>query len=175
MEELGSDVEELKKYSKFNKLFLLLLPLSLVACNNKQKDPEKPDPSLLTTPLCMTCTSDFGGVIDIMHLIQGDPKEVHLQYSKNNQTWEDINFTYGQFPLLVKKDETVYFRGDNPDGLSEVRFETEDQEEITYGHLVCFSAVDGFFNIGGNIMSLLQPKGFDTLKTIPSEGCFYNL
>lgn len=102
---------------KLNKLLLLLLPLSLVACNNKQKDPEKPDPSLLTTPLCMTCTSDnITGLVNVLHSTVDPSEEFSLQYSKDNKTWHDVEFIYKQSTFHLEKDETIYFRGNNPNG-----------------------------------------------------------
>lgn len=160
---------------KLNKLFLLLLPLSLVACsNNTPEEPEKPDPTLLTTPLCMTCTSDaVDGLLNVIHFAADSGDDFSLQYSRDNKTWHDVEFTYKQSTFFLKKDETIYFRGNNPKGFNLA--DVDDDGDLIPQRLTMFAAISGAVSIGGNIMSLLASTEFDKLTEIPCDWCFAEL
>lgn len=86
-----------------------------------------------------------------------------IQYSKNGgSSWTNITASTGGTSISVNAGDKVLFRGNNPS------YKVDTYE---YAHFYHTTAV---FNLEGNIMSLVNSKGYSTATTV-SEYAFYRL
>lgn len=83
----------------------------------------------------------------------------NIEYSFDDKEW--INWDYNEIDL--DKGQTVYMRGDNPNGFS-----------ISHSNYNIF-IMTGKIKAYGNIMSLLYKDDFEDQLEIPCDYCFYKL
>ena len=93
--------------------------------------------------------------------IKGNSNNVSLEYSYNNADWSEWDLS----ALTINQDDTLYVRGNNPDGLSH---DNEDTDEF-YAFIIEGDKV----SCSGNIMSLIDYKNLPDV--IPCDYCFYKL
>ena len=97
---------------------------------------------------------------------------VNLMVNKNNEGWTEYDFT----PISLVAGETLYLKGDNPNGFSVVDFENWTGVFYSFGGMnEDGNGSTGKFECHGNIMSLLYGDDFEDKTTIPSVGCFFDL
>ena len=83
----------------------------------------------------------------------------NMMYSTDKKNW---NNWYAYQNLTLSKDEVIYVKGNNANGLS------------SYSKFTQF-VTNGTFSAGGNVMSLLYADNFADKTTIPNGSCFYRL
>lgn len=83
----------------------------------------------------------------------------NMMYSTDKKTWRNW---YAYQNLTLNKDEVVFIKGSNANGLSSY---SKFTQFVTTGSLAA----------GGNVMSLLYADSFENKNAIPSESCFYRL
>ena len=93
--------------------------------------------------------------------IKGNFNNVSLEYSYNGIDWSEWDLS----ALTINQDDTLYVRGNNPDGLSH---DNEDTDEF-YTFIIEGDKVSCL----GNIMSLIDYKNLPDV--IPCDYCFYKL
>ena len=93
--------------------------------------------------------------------IKGNSNNVSLEYSYNNADWSEWDLS----ALTINQDDTLYVRGNNPDGLSH---DNEDTDEF-YTFIIEGDKVSCL----GNIMSLIDYENLPDV--IPCDYCFYKL
>ena len=81
----------------------------------------------------------------------------NLQYSIDGANWT----TYGS-TLNIPQGQTLYLKGNNPDGWS--------SSDSVYSYL----SITGDVSISGNVMGLID-NGTNTKFYIPCDYCFYDL
>ena len=91
----------------------------------------------------------------------GIPPSVSLEYSYDDTDWSEWDLS----ALTINQDDTLYVRGNNPDGLSH---DNEDTDEF-YTFIIEGDNV----SCSGNIMSLIDYKNLPDV--IPCDYCFYKL
>jgi hypothetical protein len=115
--------------------------------------------------LCFTA-NEAGSTISIQ-LGRGTPTlNQNFQYSTDGKTWNE--FVVGITTItLTNKDDFVYFKGSNPNGVNEYY---EASRTIVYYTFV----MTGSISASGNIMSLID-DGACISTSIPNFGCFLGL
>ncbi len=150
-----------KKHLYFKGFASLLLVVLFVITGCKKKDisDEIVNPVDNLTPLCFTAGGDGAKIyMDVHGELSTIPK---FEYSYDRKTW------YAYIPdttvvTLENYGDKVYFRGDNPNGLS--------LNTVSY---VSFRIKNIAVEASGNVMSLIDTTC--RLKTIPSKYCFSRL
>lgn len=110
----------------------------------------------LTDYLCFTALENSS--ITLKKYGSSWTRDVNVEYTFDRETWTPVE--YGS-SISVSEGRTIYFRGDNPHGLSE--------SDINY---VKFSST-GSFEAHGNVITLFDLTGME--KTIPNDYCFIYL
>lgn len=165
------------------KIGLIMMPLlALAALTNCNKS--NPEPNPLNTPLCFTCLSEKATISFISvdkFSVDGDDPEPEpepilrigdLEYSFNGKkNWIPVpkEITLSTIPSIeLKKDQTVYLRGDNLGGVNgslEIvsKFDSENRSFVS----------DGELEVKGNVMSLISKNNFSKIEMPYSNlGCF---
>ena len=93
--------------------------------------------------------------------MQGWVSTMNGEYSKDNTPWTAI--TASTTSVSLGQGETLYLRGDNPDGLNS-----------SSSHLKLRASM-GNFTLSGDIMSLIYPLERLNTKVIPCDYCFNGL
>ena len=92
-----------------------------------------------------------------MTLKNNDENNPNLQYSIDGASWSTYDTT-----INIGRDQTLYLKGDNPDGWS---------HSITkYSNFT----ITGDVYLSGNVMGLID-NGTNTKFYIPCDYCFYKL
>ncbi|MCQ2792639.1 MAG: hypothetical protein MJ208_03870 [Bacilli bacterium] len=160
------------------KLNLLIMPLMaisfLASCGGGDNPGPEPEES---NPLAFTCLSEKATLtlIPLSKFNQNDPipSLANLEYSYDKKDWIAIptEITETTLPIFtLNKDETIYFRGDNP---------SEICGSVNFMSL--FTGVgydtehDGDLEVKGNVMSIVKKENFDQLTEIIRPGSFYSL
>lgn len=88
-----------------------------------------------------------------------------IYYRKNGGEWQSItsNVQYQSPSISVQSGDILEFKGDNAD------YGGYEQE---YSH---FISSDVYFNVSGNIMSLINSNSFENLTTISNDDAFRGL
>ena len=134
---------------------------------------------LLGTPLTFEITSN--GTINWVATYDGtEPGTLSrtIEYKKNNGEWTEVSATpneYDEYEGTYKKEvlitvssgDTLQFRGNNQG------YSYYDEEED--GLYIWMFGAEAYFNIKGNIMSLIDSNNFSTLNTLQSVETFNSL
>ena len=114
-----------------------------------------------------TAVEDTGFMLQGIDLSNGNQTtpDVNIEISTDGITWNTWDFQ----PTELLASETVYMRGNNPDGFSKLNLD----ENTGICHMFMFG--DGKIECHGNIMSLLYGYGFEDKYTIPRDCCFFGL
>lgn len=112
---------------------------------------EKYDP--LTTPICFEATE--GGYFQI----SGTGSKA-IEYSKDRETWTIVDYA-GQTSIEMEPGECLYLRGDH-----------EGYGSSSSSLTLHFSTYKAKGYIYGNVMSLIQSEGFESLKEITADYAF---
>ncbi|MDO4957237.1 MAG: fimbrillin family protein [Bacteroidales bacterium] len=115
------------------------------------------DDAELSKPLSFTAL--YNGTISLENTNNNAP---NIEYSFDGETWTNWDYS----AITIKKDETISFRGDNPDGFSNGSSWSSFKISMPGG---------GPISASGNIMSLLSKNNFAANKTIPCPSCFQYL
>ena len=146
------------------RLGIFVMPLMaisfLMSCNKGGGDnpPEPPEPGPSSeTPMYFKCLSDTASLFAAETL----DVSFSLECSNDAKTWKPVEFKEmgGKVCIFsLKKDETLYFRGDNTFGFNgDLSFLVQEK--------------DGDLSVNGNIMSLIQKTDFSTMTAMP-KNCF---
>lgn len=156
-------------FKKFFYIFLLTPTMLLVGCN-KDARPIPP----LEEPLHFTCTS---GEVSVGYYYIGEEKyKPNLEWSNDKKKWNKIIIPdepmYDPAIIITNltKDQTVYFRGNNPSGLNH-----DDDASSILSFKFSILKEEVKINLAGNIMSLLSANEFKDKIDIPCSGCFDRL
>jgi hypothetical protein len=97
----------------------------------------------------------------------GTDNTLDLWYSKDGKLWTQYDFN----AIPLKAGETLYMKGNNPNGLTSIKracsFGDLSLEGIGNG-----DCTSGKYECHGNIMSLLYDDDFEDKTTIPGSLCF---
>lgn len=86
-----------------------------------------------------------------------------ISYSKNNGvTWNDITATTGGTSFNVSRGERIIFKGTNSD-------------YFCSGYTACFSGSTAYFNLSGNLLSLIYGDEFEQYTEITERFTFRRL
>lgn len=124
--------------------------------------PSTPIVVTTSTPLTVEALED-GATVTFKALNSAPARDI--QYSKDDgATWTDGNTGgTGVSVVLAKVGDRVMFRGEN------TNYATSGNDD--YNHIDC----DKNIKVCGNIMSLIQKTGFETLTTLPATHAFKKL
>ena len=87
-----------------------------------------------------------------------------IEYKKNDGEWTSITSTQGGTQINVVSGDTVQFRGDN------LYYAALDGLNLSWANM--FYGTTCQFNVKGNIMSLIDSDGFETLDTLTCAETF---
>ncbi len=124
--------------------------------------PSTPLVVTMSTPLTIEALED-GATVTFKALNSAPARDI--QYSKDDgATWTDGNTGgTGVSVVLAKVGDRVMFRGENTNYATSIN--------NAYNHIDC----DKNFKVCGNIMSLIQKTGFETLTTLLATNTFKRL
>ncbi|MCQ2792324.1 MAG: leucine-rich repeat protein [Bacilli bacterium] len=168
------------KHKIFKTFVPMLFPLLLVGCGNNQPEPEPEQPK---NELTITCTKGPMTLNLIAHARAKTGKvidyNINLRHSKDKINWENQTFQIQTseeinkiiWSIELKKGESVYLAGNNPDGFSFINEET-GAVTLSFSDTTLNSSAnenDVEFKVSGSPLSLINATDFDIIELPPSS------
>ncbi len=167
---------------------LMVLPF-IASCNNGGGGGGGDEPDY-REPLKFTCLTDTGVIHPFILLSEdtNDSLPFNLESSTDAKNWDEVAFDnvtdiayLATFNLT--KGQSIYFRGDNPNGIAIFKDES-NEDSISrlgfFGKLPELGKNDDpkdstRLSVSGNVMSILYKEGFDKKIEIPTENALASL